>query len=68
MRDVEIGERVHLLNHVCQTGNTPHRATHAIFVHEGGAEATWNRVGEVPEVMKIRPLSLRAFDALHCAG
>jgi hypothetical protein len=41
---------------------------HAILVHEGGAEATWDRVGEVPEVMKIRPLSLQAFDARHCAG
>lgn len=64
MRDVEIGERVLLLNHVCQPANTPYRASHAIFVHEG-AEATWDRVGEVPEVMKIRPLSLRAFDARH---
>jgi len=64
MRDVEIGERVLLLNHVCQPANTPYRATHAIFVHEG-AEATWDRVGEIPEVMKIRALSLRAFDAEH---
>ena len=64
MRDVEIGERVLLLNHVCQPANTPYRASHAIFVHER-AEAAWDRVGEVPEVMKIRPLSLRAFDARH---
>ena len=56
------------MNDVCQPGNTPYRATHAIFVHEGGAEATRDGVGEVPEVMKIRPLSLRAFDARHCAG
>ena len=64
MRDVEIGERVLLLNHVCQPANTPYRATHAIFVQEG-AETVYDRVGEIPEVMKNRPLSLRAFDARH---
>src|SRR5271170_153706 len=64
MRDVEIGERVLLLNHVCQPADTPYRATHAIFVHEG-AETAWSRVDEIPEVMQIRPLSLRAFDAGH---
>jgi Protein of unknown function (DUF1203) len=30
MRDVEIGERVLLLNHVSQPAETPYRATHAI--------------------------------------
>jgi len=64
MRDVEIGERVLLLNHVCQPANTPYRATHAIFVREG-AETTYDRAGEIPEVLRIRPLSLRAFDAEH---
>jgi len=64
MRDVELGERVLLLNHVCQPGDTPYRATHAIFVGEG-SEATYNRVGEVPEVMRVRLLSLRAYDAEH---
>ena len=64
MRDVELGERVLLLNHVCQSGDTPYRATHAIFIGEG-SEATYNRVGEVPEVMRVRLLSLRAYDAQH---
>jgi Protein of unknown function (DUF1203) len=64
MRDVEIGERVLLLNHVSQPAETPYRATHAIFVHEG-AEETYDRVGEVPAVMMIRPMSLRAYDATN---
>jgi len=38
------------------------RAAHAIFVREG-AENTYNRVDEVPEVMRTRLLSLRAYDA-----
>ena len=35
MRDVDLGERVLLLNHVCQPADTPYRATHAIFIGEG---------------------------------
>lgn len=62
MRDAEIGERLLLLNHVCQPADTPYRATHAIFVREG-AETAYDRVGEVPEVMRTRLLSLRAYDA-----
>ena len=61
MRDGEPGETFLLINHVCQPANTPYRATHAIFVREG-AERTFDRVDEVPEVMRIRLLSLRAFD------
>lgn len=64
MRDVDLGERVLLLNHVCQPGDTPYHATHAIFISEG-SEATYDRVGEVPEVMRVRLLSLRAYDAQH---
>ncbi|HUA77869.1 MAG TPA: DUF1203 domain-containing protein [Acetobacteraceae bacterium] len=62
MRDAEPGETVLLLNHVCQPAGTPYRATHAIFVREGAAE-TYERVDEVPEVMRARLLSLRAYDA-----
>jgi Protein of unknown function (DUF1203) len=62
MRDAEIGEKLLLLNHVCQPSNTPYRATHAIFVLEG-AETTYHAVNEIPEVMRTRLLSLRAYDA-----
>ncbi len=64
MRDVDPGERVLLLNHLCQPADTPYRAAHAIFIGEG-SEATYDRVGEVPEVMRVRLLSLRAYDAEH---
>ena len=62
MRDADIGERVLLLNHVCQPANTPYRASHAIFVREG-AEHSYDEVDQVPEVMRGRLLSLRAYDA-----
>jgi hypothetical protein len=62
MRDVNIGEPVLLLNHVCQPAATPYRATHAIFIREG-AEHAYDQVDEVPQVMRARVLSLRAYDA-----
>ena len=62
MRDASVGEKLLLLNHVCQPAETPYRATHAIFVREG-AENAYDRVDEVPEVMRTRLLSLRAYDA-----
>jgi hypothetical protein len=61
MRDAEPGETVLLLNHVCQPAPTPYRAAHAILVREGATEA-YDRVGEVPEVLRLRLLSLRAYD------
>jgi hypothetical protein len=62
MRDAEVGEKLLLLNHVCQPTDTPYRASHAIFIREG-AVATYDRVGEIPAVMRNRLLSLRAYDA-----
>jgi len=62
MRDLEPGERALLLNHLSQPAATPYRATHAIFVREGATRA-YDAVDEVPEVMRARLLSLRAFDA-----
>ncbi len=62
MRDLEPGEHAILLNFEHQTANTPYRSSHAIFVREG-ASVAYDRVNEVPDVMRIRPLSLRGFDA-----
>jgi len=62
LRDVEVGESVILINHMHQDADTPYRASHAIFVAETGGEP-YDRVGEIPEVLAIRPISLRAFSA-----
>ena len=62
MRDAAPGETMLLLNHVCQPASTPYRASHAIFVREGATE-TFDRVDAVPDVMRLRLLSLRAYDA-----
>lgn len=61
LRDAEIGQRVLLLNHVCQPAMNPYRASHAIYVREG-ASNTCNVIDEIPDSLKIRLLSLRAYD------
>ena len=62
LRDAEPGESVILLNFEHQSAPTPYRSAHAIFVVEG-AKTRFDRVGEMPEVMATRIMSLRAFDA-----
>ena len=62
LRDAAIGDTVLLLNHVCQDANTPYRASHAIFIREGASQ-THDAIDQVPESLRIRLLSLRAYDA-----
>ena len=62
LRDAEPGQTVLLVNYTHQPIESPYRSSHAIFVREGAAE-TFDRVDEVPESMRTRLLSLRAFDA-----
>ncbi|MCM5556445.1 DUF1203 domain-containing protein [Pleomorphomonas sp. JP5] len=61
MREARVGETVLLLNHFSLPVDTPYRASHAIFVREGATEV-YDAIDEVPEVMRRRLLSLRAFD------
>lgn len=61
LRDAEPGERVLLLNFEHQGAPSPYRSSHAIFVVEGERD-TYDRIGEVPQVLRRRMLSLRAFD------
>jgi hypothetical protein len=62
LRDLEPGETAILLNYTHQPAATPYQASHAIFVREG-ATVRYDAVDTIPEVMRIRPLSLRAFNA-----
>ena len=62
LRDAEIGETVLLVNFVHHAADTPYRASHAIFVSEK-ATTRYDGVDEVPEVLRVRTISLRAFDA-----
>jgi hypothetical protein len=62
LRAVERGEALLLLNYLHQPADTPYRASHAIFVREW-AETPYRAVDETPEVLWMRPISLRAFAA-----
>jgi hypothetical protein len=61
MRDLEPGETALLLNYVHQPAETPYKASHAVFIREG-AEARYDTVDEIPEAIRARTISLRAFD------
>jgi hypothetical protein len=64
LTDLAPGERVLLVNFEHQSGDTPYRARHAVYVREGDGP-TFDKVNEVPPVLRPRTLSLRAFAADH---
>jgi hypothetical protein len=61
LQDAEPGERVLLLNYQHLAVASPYRSSHAIYVREKAVDAS-PAVNEVPEVLRRRLLSLRAFD------
>lgn len=62
LRDARPGEAVLLINHEHQPADTPYRSRHAIFVREHAGPA-FDAVDQVPDALRRRLLSLRAFDA-----
>ena len=61
LRDAEVGEPVLLLNYEHLAVAGPYRSRHAIYVREHAVECR-PEVNEVPEVLRTRLLSVRAFD------
>ncbi|WP_129776855.1 DUF1203 domain-containing protein [Peristeroidobacter soli] len=62
LQDAEVGEKLLLLNYEHLPVATPYRSRHAIYVRESAAEAHLE-VDEVPQLLRPRLLSLRAFDS-----
>lgn len=62
MRDAEPGESLILVNYTHQPAENAYHSRHAIFVLEGG-EPQYDQVDLIPEVLRRRQLSMRAFDA-----
>lgn len=62
LEDARPGETVFLLNYTHQDAATPFRASHAIYVREGVSTADPDP-DEVPDMIRSRIISLRAFDA-----
>ena len=61
LADAEVGETVVLVNYEHQPAKTPYRSSHAIFVRNA-VQQSHLAVGEVPQVMLSRLISLRVFD------
>jgi hypothetical protein len=61
LRDAEPGESLLLLNYTHQPADTAYRASHAIFVREG-AEKPYDEIDQIPEPLRLRTISLRAFN------
>jgi hypothetical protein len=62
LRDARVGETLLLLNFEHLAVASPYRSRHAIYVREYAEEAQI-AVDEIPQVLRLRLLSLRAFDS-----
>ena len=62
LADAAPGERLILLNFEHQPARSPYRASGPIFVREAARQAA-PAIGEVPESLRLRLLSVRAYDA-----
>lgn len=69
LQEARTGETVLLLNYEHLPVASPYRSRHAIFVREAATEARL-APGDVPELMRTRLLSVRAFDrhGMMCAA
>ena len=61
LTDANAGDEVILVNYEHQDADTPYRSRHAVYVRKG--EKQYDAVGEIPEQLRKRLLSVRAFDA-----
>jgi hypothetical protein len=61
LRDATPGETVLLVHYEHQPARSPFRASHALYVRQGAAQAR-PEPGQVPEMLRSRLLSVRAFD------
>lgn len=62
LRDVDMGKTVLLMNYEHHPALSPCRSSHAIFIQEWAEQASIAK-NEVPEMLRTRLISLRAFDA-----
>jgi len=61
LTDAEPGQEVILTHFEHHPVDSPFRASHAIYIRKG--EETYDAVDQVPEQLRLRLLSVRAFDA-----
>ena len=61
LTDSRPGDELLLVNYEHHAVESPYRMRFAIYVRSG--EETYDRVGDVPEQLRMRTLAVRAFDA-----
>lgn len=61
LTDAREGDELILVNYEHHAVPSPYRMRFAVYVRRG--EETFDRVGEVPEQLRLRTLAVRAFDA-----
>ena len=61
LTDSRPGDELLLVNYEHHAVESPYRMRFAIYVRKG--EETYDRVGDVPEQLRMRTLAVRAFDA-----
>ena len=64
LTDAEIGEELLLLHYEHQPADTPFKASHAIYIRKDAMQALPD-ADEVPELLRLRTLSLRAYNHEH---
>ena len=64
LRDAEAGEGVLLLSAQPVTASSPYAAPGPIYLHRDACDG-YRDDGEVPEILRARLLSVRAFDRAH---
>jgi hypothetical protein len=64
LADAEAGEELLLLPYEHQPANSPYKASGPIYVRRYAKQRTLE-VGEVPDYVRTRLMSLRAYDAAH---
>ena len=62
LQDAAPGERLVLVPFMHQPADSPYRASGPIFVREAAVDASFS-VNEVPELLRVRLLSVRAYSA-----
>ena len=62
--DAEVGEELLLLPYEHQPANSPYRASGPIYVRRGAKQQILP-VGNVPEYVSLRLMSVRAYDRTH---
>jgi hypothetical protein len=62
LENAPVGQSLLLVNYQHQDAATPYRSNYAIYVSEAARETRRLQVGELPPVLRGRPIALRAFD------